>query len=73
MTDEEAAKFPGDEVKPGSETRTFTLTVQNVDDYWNRMVWAFVRAHRAWAFVRAHRERAFIRAHVSAIDRRREG
>jgi len=38
-----------DEVKPGSETRTFTLTVQNVDDYWNRLVWAFVRARRQGA------------------------
>lgn len=35
-----------DESKPGSETRTFTLTVQNVDDYWERLVWSFVRARR---------------------------
>lgn len=36
-----------DESKPGSETRTFTLTVQNVDDFWDRLVWNFVRARRA--------------------------
>lgn len=36
-----------DESKPGAETRTFTLTVQKLDDYWERMVWTFIRKRRA--------------------------